>query len=187
MNLIGIIGQKRVGKDTMADYIIKNYNYTKKSLADPLKDACKSIFLLSNEQLYGDKKEIPDSRWNNTTPRQLLQIVGTQLFREDLNKYIPELNNLQNTIWIHNFELWYANNKHNKVVIPDIRFKDEAKMIKDNGGVLIKITRGEFNTSDLHKSEQELEEIVADAYIFNNSTINEYYKTIDTLFNNNLY
>lgn len=182
MKLIGIIGQKRAGKDTMADYIIKNYNYTKKSLSDPLKDACKSIFLLSDEQLYGNEKEVPDKRWNGSTPRQLLQVVGTQLFREDLNKYIPQLNELSNTIWIHHFELWYAKNKDKKIVIPDIRFNDEAQMIKNNGGVLIKINRGEFSKTDLHKSEQELEDIMADAYIFNNSSIDELYNTIDTLF-----
>jgi len=182
MKLIGLVGQKQVGKDTLADFIVKKYGYTKMSLAQPLKEACKSIFQLSNEQVNGNLKEVPDARWNNVTPRKLLQTVGTQLFRDELIKHIPELNNMENTIWIHNFNLWYEKNKDKKIVISDIRFIDEANMITNHGGTLIKITKGEFNNNDLHQSEQELSNIQYDILIENHGTIDEYYNKIDNLF-----
>lgn len=181
MKLIGLVGQKRVGKDTFADYLVKNYGYIKMSMAKPLKEACKTIFQLTDKQLNEDK-EIPDPRWNNVTPRKILQIVGTQLFRNDLNKYIPELNELENTIWIHNFNLWYEKNKDKKIIIADIRFIDEANMIKSHNGILIKINRGEFNYNDLHESEQELSKINTDYIINNNSDLDTYYNNIKKIF-----
>ncbi len=181
MMLIGLVGQKQVGKDTIANHLIKNYNYNKYSFADPLKEACKHIFRLTDEQLYKDK-EIPDPRWNNVTPRKLLQVVGTQLFREELINQIPELAELKNTTWIHNFELWYKDNKDINIVIPDVRFGDEADIIKKNGGILIRVNRGEFNTKDLHKSEQELNDIKTDIIINNDSSLDDLHKKIDTLF-----
>lgn len=177
-----MLGQKMSGKDTCGDYLVKNYNFTKKSLAQPLKEACKSIFQLTDEQVYINK-EIPDPRWNGVTPRKLLQIVGTNLMRNDLIKYIPELKDMDNTIWIHNFNLWYENNKDKNVVIADIRFQDEAKMIKDNGGILIRINRGEPNLLDLHQSEQELLNIEVDYIIENNGTLDDLYMTIKTIVN----
>lgn len=181
-NLIGIIGKKRVGKDTMADFIIKEYNYVKYSFANPLKEACRYIFQFNDEQLYGNLKETPDARWNNITPRVILQTVGTQLFREDLNIHLPELGNMEDTIWIHNFNLWYGNNKDKKVVIPDVRFLDEAKAIKNNGGILIKIERDNLNNTDLHKSEQELDDIIPDIIIKNDKDISNYLCKINNLF-----
>lgn len=182
--LIGMIGQAQNGKDTVADELVKNYNFTKKSLAQPLKEACKHIFQLTDRQVNGDLKEIPDPRWNGVKPRKLLQIVGTELIRNILIKYIPELKDMDNTIWIHNFNLWYENNKDKNVVIADIRFQDEAKMIKDHGGILIRINRGEPNLLDLHQSEQELLNIEVDYIIENNSTLDDLYMTIKTIINN---
>ena len=46
MVLIGILGNKRNGKDTTADFIVKNYNYNKYSFAKPLKMYVKFYLIL---------------------------------------------------------------------------------------------------------------------------------------------
>ena len=42
MVLIGLVGRKGVGKDTFADYLVKNHQFEKHAFAEPLKQICKS-------------------------------------------------------------------------------------------------------------------------------------------------
>ena len=178
--LIGIVGKKGSGKDTSADHLINKYNFIKKSFADPLKKACKELFLLSDEQLYGTEKEMPDNRWYNCSPRTMLQYVGTDLLRNQLNVIMP---GLDNNIFINHFKLWYDKEKNSKtyIVIPDVRFLNEVNIIKELNGIIIKIERNN-NNDDMHISEKEMEQITSfDFIINNNGTKNDLYKKIDLL------
>jgi len=38
-NILGLSGYAQSGKDTIADYLVKNYGYTKISFADPIRKA----------------------------------------------------------------------------------------------------------------------------------------------------
>ena len=77
--VIGIAGRKYNGKDTIGDYLVKNYGYKKIAYADPIKEICKEMFGFNNEQLYGSLKESNDGFWN-VSPRKLMQFIGTELF-----------------------------------------------------------------------------------------------------------
>lgn len=158
--LIGFIGPKGSGKDTCADYVCNRYMFKKVSYADCLKRACKELFIMSDEQLYGtqEQKETPDLRWFGATPRTILQYVGTDLLRNQLEKIMPGLGK---DIFINNFRLWYKNQDEKmKVVIADVRFQNEADTIKELGGILMKIERPNLGkSSDTHESEVELHNI----------------------------
>ena len=56
--LIGLLGKKRVGKDTVAEYLIEKYNFIRYAFADPIKEIAGIMFNFSYEQLYGNQKEI---------------------------------------------------------------------------------------------------------------------------------
>ena len=58
MKIIGIIGNKGTGKDTLGEHLINKYNYTRYGFGDPVKQICKILFNLEIEQLYGNKKDI---------------------------------------------------------------------------------------------------------------------------------
>jgi hypothetical protein len=102
MLILGLNGQARVGKDTTADHLVKNYGFLKISLADPIKRYAMSMFDLSYDQLWGDLKDKPDSRYpricghghseikNCETcrnqpeyfcPREFVQFLGTEFGR----------------------------------------------------------------------------------------------------------
>lgn len=184
MKLIGVCGLKRSGKDTFADYIIKNNNYIKYAFADPLKEACRHIFLFNDEQLYGEEKEDYDKRWE-TTPRKIYQQVGTEIFRQYFPKLFPENKNvMNNNFWVYRFKLWYEEelkkNPDLKVIISDIRFQNESDIISELGGSVIKIKR-ESKTTDTHSSENGINKIKSDYTIINNSTLENYYHKIDSI------
>ncbi len=139
--LIGILGRKRVGKDTMSDYLCSKYNFGKITLAQPLKDICKISYNFSDEQLYGSLKEIIDERFG-VSPRVVYQYLGTDIFRKDINKIIP---NIKNNFWINlvaeNYLKMIDVNKNSCVVISDVRFQNEIDRIHELGGIVIKINR----------------------------------------------
>lgn len=136
--LIGITGAKRSGKDTVANYIVKKYGFHKRSLSEPLKEACKALFGFSENQLNGSSKETPDERWFGITPRETMQFVGTDLLRKQMGKLRTEIGE---DVFLHNFRNWYESPDNNRdlVVVPDVRFQNEADYIHSQGGFVIKI------------------------------------------------
>jgi hypothetical protein len=90
IKIVGISGKKFNGKDTLGVYFITKYGFKRIAFADALKDACKAIFNFSNEQLYGNEKEIIDPYWN-VTPRKVLEYLGTDLCRNQLGNILPDV------------------------------------------------------------------------------------------------
>ena len=177
--LIGIIGKKRTGKDTIGDYLVNNNGFIKYSFANPLKYGAMEIFGFTKEQVFGDSKDVVDSNWG-TTPRLILQIMGTELFQYEIQKYIPEFKEIGRNIWVKRFIQWYSQNNSQNIVICDVRFKHEAESILALGGEIWKVTRDVANNdNDKHSSEVELEDITNIANIIsNNSTFDSLYETI---------
>jgi hypothetical protein len=185
MVLIGIAGLKTSGKSTCANYLVEK-GYLEKSFADPLKKACIELFLLSDSQVYGTitQKETPDQRWYNCTPRQMLQFVGTDLLRDNLDKIMPGLGK---DIFTHHFGIWYKDlmdkNPDAQVVISDVRFQNEVDYIHQLGGYVIMLNRDTVNltsTGDLHASELSVSQITGiDFTIKNNSSLEELYRNLD--------
>ncbi len=170
--LIGFMGIKGSGKDTCADYIIDKYGFIKKSFADPLKKACKELFLFEDDQIYGtqEQKETPDNRWFGCTSRLVLQYVGTNLLRDQIDSIMPGLGK---NIFTHNFKLWYEaekiKNPNLRVVIADVRFQNEIDFIQSLGGIVIKIIRDSIISNDMHPSEIELQNITTFDFLINNN------------------
>ena len=93
--LIGVIGLKNSGKDTVGDYLVSQFGFTKYAFAHPVKQVCKTIFSLSDEQLEDRTlKEKKDPRWG-ISPREMFQRVGTDFGQFAIFKIFPELKRLQ--------------------------------------------------------------------------------------------
>ena len=143
--IIGLVGLKGCGKDTAADYFITHYdNWIKGSFADSLKDTCACVFGWDRELLEGSTqdsrawRETTDTWWSeklnrpNFTPRVALQVVGTDLWRNQFN----------DNIWLLSFEKKLLTIKEN-VIITDCRFPNEIDLIKQLGGIIVRVKRDE--------------------------------------------
>lgn len=140
MALIGLVGFIGSGKGTVGD-ILEQKGFEKDSFAKPLKDACSSIFGWPRSLLEGDTevsrkwRELPDPFWSEKfgfkfTPREALQLLGTEAGR----------NVFHEDIWVISL-LNRANGR--KVVVTDVRFKNEIDYIQKNGGKIVRIIRGD--------------------------------------------
>ena len=182
--IIAICGFQGAGKDTLADILIKKYDFVKLSFAGIVKDVASVIFGWDRKMLEGDTissrvwREQVDEWWAKRlnmpqlTPRYILQYFGTDLFR----------NHFHQDIWIACIEKKISQYKN--VVITDCRFPNEINTIKNIGGHLIHIHRGELPDwffevklgigiipSNIHSSETSWISNEFDFSIENNSTL----------------
>jgi len=141
--LIGILGRIGSGKGTVADELVDTYGFRKDSFAASLKDITATLFNWDRAMLEGDTpesraaREVVDEFWAeklnipNFTPRLALQLLGTDVFR----------NNFHQDIWVLSVMARYKDNDN--VVISDARFPNEVQIIRDLGGRIIQVDRGE--------------------------------------------
>lgn len=136
--VIGIAGPKGSGKTTLARYVrleflkSKVYKDSKVEIspfAKPLKDFLKDFFDLSTEQLtVYEAKEAVDPRYG-VSPRVLMQEFGTGFVR----KLIPGF-------WVQKMNENIKSSDADIIIIDDIRFEDEAQLVRDYNGLVVHIT-----------------------------------------------
>jgi hypothetical protein len=188
-NLVGIVGPKQSGKDTAVAYLTK-LGYTRYAFADPIKRGLQEMFGFTDEQLWGtdEQKEAIDEYWG-ISARRMAKLVGTELFQFDIHKYTqPGEFDVNRKAWVLRFKKWYneeiSKNPDLKIAISDMRFPHESKIIKDMGGIIVKIDRPLIVRNDTHGSETEYQFIKEDYKVINDSTLEDYYKKLDEIFGN---
>lgn len=175
LRLIALIGPAGCGKTTIAKYLSEEHNYAHLKFADGLKNMLRSIGL-TEEELEGDLKETPSLTLMGKTPRHAMQTLGTEWGRNCINK----------DIWTTLFYLKCSRifDLNMNVVVDDLRFLNEAKIIKELNGNIIEIVRPGLDESKnlySHLSETESKDIKADWTIINYSSIDELLKSIDAI------
>lgn len=171
MKLIGITGKARSGKDTIARHMWSNHVFTRIALADPLKRSAQAAFGLTTNEAYNDEfKEVVIPRWD-LSPRQIFQQVG-DLFKAHFG----------DDFWVKRWQITYDLFKDtDDIVVPDVRFDNEANMIRSLGGIIIEVRRGPGlvgSTGD-HCSERGLSSL-PEIVIENEGTLAEMYAQVDT-------
>lgn len=164
---IGITGSLNAGKDTLADMMMSYMEDTfeKYSMAKPMKDMSIDIFGFTPEQMYDpDKKAEKDIFWD-ITPRKFLQLLGTDMFR----------NHFRDDVWVKLAErrMRQVSGRNKHILVPDIRFDNEAAFIMHNGGWLFKIVRDDdsYKESRNHISESGVSEEYVNGTIYNNGSL----------------
>lgn len=193
--IIGIVGCKRSGKDTVCriiqaydiysaffagrgfdtnldDFIyecLKDETFNKwnlvfgtkwrrQALADKLKQC---LSLVTNEPLENfysedlkNTKCIFTKDGISWTRRQLLQLLGTEVCRV-----------IDQDFWVKSLFLDYKEGEN--LIIPDIRYENEATAVKDRDGILIRVNRNDPTFE--HSSETGLQNFKDIDYVIDNN------------------
>lgn len=174
MKLIGIAGRAGAGKDTIADYLVREHGFTKVSWATPLKDALAAMGFPEPANRDDKEKIIPgfDFSW-----RRAAQTLGTDWGRA-----------LDPEIWIKLMEqrLAEAATLHaalggGRYVISDVRFGNEAILVRERGQLWHVTGRAaDLGDAAAHASEAGILFLPQrDQAITNDGTLEQLYQKID--------
>lgn len=175
-NTIGLVGYSQSGKDTVANILVKNYGYTRVAFADKIR-----------EFLYGLNPMVACSPTGYL--QDLVNLVGWDAAKQEpqVRRLLQDLGNsarktIDENVWV---TLALGNiDVNQRVVITDVRFENEAMMIKLMGGQLWRVKRVGVGPVNDHVSESELEGYKVDQIFVNNGTIEDLEALIKTRMNN---
>ena len=174
--LIGLTGRARSGKSTAAEHLARTYLLEQYAFADPLRDGLMAIFNLDPTDFEGDRKEQPLG-WLDRSPRQLMQSMGTEWARKTVH---PD-------VWVKLAEqnLDYMSKALGAVlgfVVSDVRFENEADLIRRRGGTVIHILRPNALAVNPHISEAGIATNPADLTLPNYGTVEGFLRSLDEVF-----
>lgn len=159
--LIGVCGYARSGKTTVAESLVRQFNFEHRNFAADLKAAINTLNPLVGvgDLRVMDAIEIhgaDEAKEAFPEVRRLYQVMGTEVGRA----WSP-------TFWIDRT----LDNLVNPVVVADLRFINEGDAIQARGGYVIRVHRDGVKPLNSHASEMEVDSIPADFHIDNNDTI----------------
>ena len=198
--VVAICGARRVGKDTVADYLCAQHGFSKASFAAPLKDMVRAAFGFSQLQVDGALKDTIDPV-HGITPRQALQFMGTEIMQYEIKRLMPDLSR---TFWVDRLVRdWIVScdAPSNRIVVSDMRFLHEhrnlAEAVQRAGGVYqawcvtrlktcpaeagaeAKAEAGAEAGVDAHASEQDFKAISADVQLINDFDLAGLYRDVE--------
>ena len=191
--IIGIAGLIGSGKDTVANHLINSHSFRRIKFADKLKDGVAAIFEWPRELLEGDTDE--SRKWRETPDAFRTKELGEEITpRYVLQKFDTEVRDgFHVHTWTILLKKTILQNPHIDYVIPDVRFPHEDKIIKELGGEMWKVSRGDdpdwftdyveenITPKHAHPSEWKWAKIDFDWHVKNNSTVSELYKQVDKM------
>lgn len=150
--VIGLCGYAGAGKTTVANILCREHGYTRLRYAAPIKAAVAAIIAAgSGDTAYarrcvdGDLKEHPCAELGGATPRVAMQTLGTEWGR----RYLGEL------AWLNIMQMRAGAllAEGRRIVIDDVRFKDEARQVRRLGGPVLLVQRADVVRRSAHTSE----------------------------------
>ncbi len=125
--LIGVTGYAQHGKDTVANLLVREFGFTRIAFADTLKRMALVLdpIVTSDREPWRLAPLVKRVGWEqakqNPEVRRFLQVLGTEAVRDNLGA----------DSWVEALDM--KRNGIEDVVIPDVRFENEAHYIQSNG------------------------------------------------------
>jgi hypothetical protein len=163
--IIGLTGYARSGKDTVANILVNNYGYTRIAFADKIRNLLVEMDpILENGHRLSSTLEEYGWEIAKAKPevRRLLQSLGLgsrKLFGPGF--------------WVHEAMKTMLNDPRLDMnyVVTDVRFLNEADMVKANNGQIWRVKRTGVGAINNHVSESEMDHYKADQIFTNDGTI----------------
>ena len=176
VEILGLSGWARNGKDTVADHLIENYGYERISFAAPMKEA-----------LYRLNPRITINKVPGTPIRTGVDIYGW----DDLKEYGPEVRELLQRFGtevgreMFGEDFWVdaaidSIQDGSKVIVSDVRYPNEADAFKKLGGEVWRVVRPGYGAANDHASEHALNDYDFDQVIDNGGSLEGLYNLVDS-------
>lgn len=177
--IIGLSGYARSGKDTVAGMLMGLHGYERVAFADKIRTLLYEMDpLVMHNGVDFRLQDIVDSKTWEVAKTEFPEI---RRLLQDLGVGARELFGPQ--FWVHEaMKSMLENPKLDfKYVVTDVRFKNEADMIKANHGQLWRINRLGVEAANEHVSEHQLDDWKFDAVIENDGDMAELMQKVEAL------
>lgn len=181
MKIIGLTGKARAGKDTIGKHLVAAHGYATYAMASQLKAMLGAIgYHETNFQTTEEKEAvIPEL---GVSYRHMAQTLGTDWMRKSVNA----------RGWLilaeKALDSWQRNSTVEGVVITDVRFDNEAVMVRELGGTVIHVLSnrdsGMTDATKGHESEQGVTFVEGDKTLYNFGDIPQLHLSVDAIFGN---
>lgn len=179
--IIGICGAAGCGKSTVAEHLRVAHKFFDLALADPLYEMVAAMTGLLKDDLHDRARKEEPIDWAGKSPRQLLQLLGTEFGRAMLGE----------DIWVkHLFRRidataaamgrYMGKPVECHFAVADVRFDNEAAAIKDRGGEVWRVLRpGSRKIAAEHSSEAGINDALVDQTLINDGDISALHAAVD--------
>lgn len=178
-HIIGLVGHAGAGKDTAAEYLVEHFGFCAVSFAAPLKNMLEALFedagvdhaWLHEPHLKGEL--IPGLGFS---ARHLMQTLGTEWGRQ---LHGPDwwVKLTAARLGLHN--LPHSAPVHDRLVLTDVRFPNEAAWVNHLGGRCIRLHREQATPVRPHESEQHIDALPVALEVSNNGrTVHEFHDVL---------
>jgi hypothetical protein len=167
--LVSFVGGIGAGKSTAAKYLADEYGFVLVRFAGPLKDMIRALGC-TPEEVDGALKETPSEALCGLTPRHAMQSLGTEWGRNCMGA------DFWTRIWERRVRALLSSGR--TVVVDDCRFENEDLLIRDLGGVHVRVFRPGIDTTETHVSEAY--KVQEDYLIINKSAFKRLHSEIDS-------
>ena len=166
-HLIGITGRAHTGKDSAGAHLVRQYGFCRAAFADALKDML--------EQMLAEAGE--DHAWLHQPSRKNVVIPRLGVSAWQMMQTLGDWGcGLHPEWWVRLLALrvGYASAPeqaapvHDRIVVTDVRFPNEAAWIRALGGQLIRLRRDQAPGVRHHCSEQHVDQLEVDVDLWNN-------------------
>lgn len=163
--LIGLMGRKRAGKDTFAAALVNDFQFTKLAFADVMKSALLEFDPVVTLHGLTVSDYVDQLGWEVAKERP-----GVRRALQDFGSAVR--NNVGANVWVDPVrrEVTRLQDRGRDVVVSDVRYLNEAHMIRDMGGVLVSIVRPGVTHVDAHPSEADIPFHLSHITILNDGT-----------------
>lgn len=163
---VSVLGPEKFATSDVCNILNNELCIDSFHLADPLKTIAEVMGFTYDQVHDQNLKNVVDDFWK-ISPREFLQMCGTEMFRKVW----------RDDVWVQlarkriktaRESIADDESRHAVVFIPDVRFPNEADMIKKEGGIMIRIARAGIQEMN-HASENQIKNLRVDIGMVNDS------------------
>lgn len=166
--LVGFTGPMRAGKSTAAMHLVVHRGFVKMSIAGPVKRDCARMLEFIGAGPYAQIEEEMRSTIAKEQYRGLMQWYGVYRRERDPDHWVRLMRCRLELVLARGLD----------VCIDDVRFLNEASMLRELGGHIVCIDSTRATISD-HASERDWQQMGVDAVIWNDTSLDALYQALD--------
>ncbi len=155
--LVGLCGGIGCGKSTAAEHLMEDYGFEELSFAQKLKDVCADLFNIPKENLFGTQEQktepIPHLGVVPSTVAYMGHPWGARVSQPWTGRWVLEwmgtnaCRTVWEPVWIESVRKQVEDARENgygfgnpvRHVVSDVRFQNEADMIRQLGGIVVRV------------------------------------------------